>query len=315
MGKFAFDPDLASEAASSVAVNGFSSDFSKPSDDSGGGATDGFLSAAQTLGATRLWSPVNLSNGDVNASANTMEDLLNTGTYATAGSSTSRFGAGNDVEIKASGLTANSLSKVLFVKAGAGGSSNETTNHVANNLQPTATTGTWFFVMLMNPLLSIVANKSYGLKFFYFRDGVSGGGYSGKYSLFRHSFNSGEEDQIKLDTAIGLGGTVSSETSAGVPGPTGYVTISTNQVLSVAYINNGSGAEHYFQRTNYGGSYPEASATVGSPSGVENFENSVLAMGNYFQAAQFDGAGCMAAVFFPTALNTTQLGTLHAAIS
>ena len=198
MGKFAFAPDIASETVSSLVASGFSSDFAKPSS---GAAADGFLSAAQTLGATRLWSPVNLSNGDVNPSANTMEDLLNTGTYATAGSSTSRFGSGNDVEIKASGLTANSLSKVLFVKAGAGGSSNETTNHVANNLQPTATTGTWFFVMLMNPLLSIVANKSYGLKFFYFRDGVSGGGYSGKYSLFRHSFNSGEEDQIKLDTA------------------------------------------------------------------------------------------------------------------
>ena len=315
MGKFAFDPDLASEAISSVAANGFSSDFSKPSDDSGA-ATDGFLSEAQKLGATRLWSPANLSIGDVNASANTMEDLLNTGTYATAGTSTSRFGSGNDVEIASSGLTANSLSKVLFVKAGAAGTAGTTANHVANNLQPTSTTGTWFFVMIMNPLLSLVANKSYGLKFFYFRDGADGScNYNGKYSLFRHSFISGQEDQIKLDTAIGLGGTVSSETSAGVPGATGYVTISTNQVLSVAYINNGSGAEHYFQRTNYGGSYPEASATVGSPSGVENFERSVLAMGNYFQAAQFDGAGCMAAVFFPTVLTTGQLGALHAAIS
>ena len=102
------------------------------------------------------------------------------------------------------------------------------------------------------------------------------------------------------------------------PGPAGAVHRGRRdgvRVLDPVRRARQGGAEHYFQRTNYGGSYPEASATVGSPSGVENFENSVLAMGNYFQAAQFDGAGCMAAVFFPTALNTTQLGTLHAAIS
>lgn len=312
MGKFAFDPDLASEAVSSLVASGFSSDFSKPSDDSGGGgATDGFLSAAQTLGATRLWSPVNLSNGDVNPSANTMEDLLNTGTYATAGTSTSRFGSGNDVEIASSGLTANSLSKVLFVKAGASGADGSPATHVANNLQPTATTGTWFFVMIMNPLLADPNNSSYGLRFLYFRDSpVVGGVYNGEYSIFRYNQTPSTLNQVLLDTASGL-----NANPEGHPGPTGYVTISTNQILSVAYINNGSGAEHYFQRTNYGGSYPEASATVGSPSGVELFENSVLAMANYMLPAQFNGAGCMAAVFFPTALNTTQLGTLHAAIS
>jgi len=113
MGKFAFDPDLASDAASSLVANGFSSDFSKPSDDSGGGGADAFLTAVLAIsGLLYIYQPPD-SVGSLSSGDDSMVDRQETGTTGTVGTSAA------DASIVNSGFSTDSLSRALVRDAGA----------------------------------------------------------------------------------------------------------------------------------------------------------------------------------------------------
>lgn len=302
MSKFAFKPSVATLSpvlgTSVYNPDGLSSAFTSPTG-TGAGPTDNFLATAQSLGATRLWSPANLTLGDIDPLSNTMEDLLNTGTYASSSTNTNRFGAGEDFDIRSSGLTSVSLSNEIFLKAAVlPKSNNEVRNHVSRALTTTGTDGTWFFVLNMQPMTGTSGTKE--LVIAYQREDNNGTRYN--------------DGHIWVDFTAGVDIVALNQSNVSV---TADITLGASRIVSAVYTqNNTSNTEAlYFTTKEYTGTYPEEDSTL-SPIASLTLANSVLMMANNFSTpSAFGGAGCLAAVYFPTALSTTDLGTLHSAIT
>jgi hypothetical protein len=298
MSKFAFGPSIASSGNSIFDPTGLGSGFSLPTS-TGGGSSDNFLTTAQSLGATRLWSPANFTLADVDPSSNTMEDLLNTGTYAASSTNTDRFGAGKDVDIRSSGLTAKSLSNEIFVKAGSlPAADNEVANHVSRALTTTNTDGTWFFVLNIQPMT--VGSTTREMVIAYQREDNNGTIYNDGHVWVQFR---GGLDIVALN-------------QSSIP-RTGDITLGASRIVSAVYTRNSTSNTEalYFTTKEYTGTYPEEDSTL-SPIASQTLANSVLMMANNFSTpSAFGGAGCLAAVYFPTALSTTDLGTLHSAIT
>lgn len=302
MSKFAFKPSVATlSPVLGISVYnpaGLVSGFTLPTG-TGGGTSDNFLATAQSLGATRLWSPANFTLGDIDPLSNTMEDLLNTGTYASSSTNTDRFGAGEDFDIRTSGLTSVSLSNEIFLKAGSlPKANNEVQNHVSRALTTTGTDGTWFFVLNIQPMTGASGVREMVIA--YQREDNNGTIYNDGHVWVQFR---GGLDIVALN-------------QSSIP-RTGDITLGASRIVSAVYTQNSTSNTEalYFTTKEYAGTYPEEDSTL-SPIASQTLANSVLMMANNFSTpSAFGGAGCLAAVYFPTALSTTDLGTLHSAIT